>query len=124
MKPRHFSLGPFPATATILMGDPATLLRYLKRTFSLEMDVPADTDGLNLMLQAPDGAVHFVIWLRPNTMTTLVSNLAHETSHLVDNLFKHIEIPPGEESGETRAYLTGFVVMQGLLMLDTKPKRK
>jgi len=106
------------------MGEPEELHRFLMKQFGAEVEVADSDDAMNLLLETPTGGRHFVIWLRPNPMTTLVANLAHETSHLVDGLFAYADIPPGEESGEVRAYLTAFVVMQGLLMLDTKPKRK
>lgn len=45
-----------------------------------------------------------VVWLRTADLT----NLVHESCHVVDKILCSHNIPLGEESTETRAYLTAF----------------
>jgi hypothetical protein len=125
MRQCTFSLGTFPLRVTLMLGDPGPCARALRRKHSLELDFADDLGGFTVPLVQDDRPPPFyLVWLRPAPWTTLVANLAHEASHVVDFVFEYLEIPPGPGSTETRAYMAGFIVEKGLSLLDIKGRKK
>ena len=120
MKHRTVTLSPFPVTLTMILGTEAEFRKHMLKAHEYEPGIELDPEGGAFS----DLGHHTVIWISSlATPTGRLTSLVHETSHVVDAVLKYINAGTDEGSGETRAYLSAWIVGRGLEMVVPGIKR-
>ena len=128
MKHRTLTLDPFPVSLTIILGTETEFRRHMLKCYDYTPGLDLELDpygGAYTALEHPERTYTLVIWISSlATPTSRLGTLVHETSHAVDATLKYINAGTDEGSGETRAYLSGWIVGRGLELIVPEIRSK